>query len=158
LREELKVIPGVAWGVAGAVLLCWLLVVIPLIVEHAERKPEGGPPPSVLVGLLVFAGIVLAVWVVMVFYVNADAGRRQMNRLLWTLLVIFIPNAIGFIVYFLLRNPIGRPCAKCRLLIRPGYAFCPACGEATAPLCPVCRHAVEHGWVNCAYCGAKLAG
>jgi len=108
--------------------------------------------------LLAFAGIVLGAWVLMVFYVNADAGRRQMNRLLWTLLVIFIPNAIGFIVYFLVRRPIGQPCAKCRAIIRPGFSFCPACGEAVAPSCPACRHQIESGWANCAYCGTRLVG
>ncbi|MGH9804997.1 MAG: zinc ribbon domain-containing protein [Candidatus Acidiferrales bacterium] len=159
LRDELKIIPGVAWLAAAAVLLCWILVAIPLILEHEQRKPEGSPlSPTFLIGLLIFSGLVLAAWVVMVFYVSADAGRRQMNRLLWTLLVIFIPNAIGFIVYFLVRKPIGQPCAKCRAFIRPGFSFCPACGEAAAPLCPACHRQIESGWVVCAYCGARLSG
>jgi hypothetical protein len=29
-----------------------------------------------------------------------------MNSLVWTLLVIFIPNGIGFIIYFLTRQPL----------------------------------------------------
>ena len=159
LREELKIIPAIAWVAAGAVALCWFLVVIPLLVQYHHRKPPDSQlPPQFLYGLLMFSGIVLGLWVLMIFYVNADAGRRQMNRLLWTLLVIFIPNAIGFIVYFLVRKPIGQPCAKCRALIRPDFSFCPACGAAASPACPACRHQIESGWTNCAYCGTKLMG
>ena len=101
--------------------------------------------------------IVEALWVLMIFYVNADAKRRQMNRLLWTLLVIFIPNAIGFILYFVLRQPIARPCAKCGTSVRPDFVFCPACGESLAPTCPGCHHGIEPGWTACAFCGARLA-
>jgi len=159
LRDELKIISGAAWLAAAVVALLWILVVIPLLIEHHQRKPQDSQmPPTFLIGLLIFCGIVLGLWVLMVFYVNADAGRRQMNRLLWTLLVIFIPNAIGFIAYFLVRSPIGQPCPKCRAFIRPGFSFCPACGEAAAPLCQSCHHQIESGWANCAFCGAKLSG
>ncbi len=155
-RSELKIIPPAAWLVAGLFLVFWFVVALPLILSRAESKP-GEPPVEVLAGLLTFAGVLLSAWVLMVFYVNADAGRRQMNRLLWTLLVIFIPNAIGFIIYFLLRKPIARPCPKCRTPLRPEFVFCPACGLEIAAKCAACNRAVESGWVSCAYCGAKLS-
>ena len=56
----------------------------------------------------------LAIVILMIGYVNADSKRRGMNSLLWTLLVIFIPKALGFIAYFLLRKPLMMPCPKCR--------------------------------------------
>ncbi len=155
LKAELKIIPPVAWVVAGAALLVWFGLVVPLILGSARPGP-GEPPVWALSALLSFAGVVLSIWVLMVFYVNADARRRQMNRLLWTLLVIFIPNAIGFIVYFLLRQPIARPCPRCRTALRPEYSFCPACGSSLAATCPACHRAVEPGWTACAYCGEKL--
>jgi hypothetical protein len=154
LKEELKLIPAVAWVLAGLLVVVALAWVTPLVVSTAAKKP--GEPVWLLWIVLPFAGLITAVWLLMVFYVNLDAKRRQMNRLLWTLLVIFIPNAIGFIVYFLLRQPIARPCPKCRVLLRPDYVFCPACGQELAPKCPGCRHAVEAGWLACAFCGAKL--
>lgn len=155
LKAELKVIPPVGWLVAVTVVLLWIGVVAPLILGTARPKP-GEPPLWLLGAILTFAGVVLGIWVLMVFYVNTDAGRRQMNRLLWTLLVIFIPNAIGFIIYFLLRQPIARPCPKCRTAVRPDFSYCPACGEKLALTCPGCRHSVETGWAACAFCGAKL--
>ena len=154
-KSELKIIPPAAWLVAGLFMLFWFLLALPLILGSAKHQP-GQPPVAVLVGLLIFAGVVLSLWVLMVFYVNADARRRQMNRLLWTLLVIFIPNAIGFIVYFLLRKPIARPCPKCQAALSPEFLFCPKCGQELAAKCPSCNHAVETGWVACAFCGARL--
>jgi hypothetical protein len=156
-KQELQIIPGVAWGVAVAVLLLWFAVAVPLLAAHHHQRPEATQfPPLALNAFLTFAGVVLGLWVLMVFYVNADSGRRQMNRWLWTLLVIFIPNAIGFIVYFLLRQPVGRPCGKCGATVRPEFTYCPVCGVATAPSCPACHRPVDAGWSCCAYCGAKL--
>lgn len=154
-KSELKIIPPVAWVVAGLFLLFWFLVPMPFVYGSARPGP-GEPPLWLLAAFLSFAGLMLSLWLVMVFYVSADAGRRGMNRLLWTLLVIFIPNAIGFIVYFLLRKPIARPCPKCRAPVRPEFGFCPACGQELAAKCPGCNRAVESGWAACAFCGAKL--
>lgn len=149
LKAELRILSPAAWVVAGLFLLCWFAVVMPFILGTVQ-------PTAVLGGLLTFAGVILSIWVLMVFYVNADAKRRQMNRLLWTLLVIFIPNAIGFIVYFLLRKPIAYPCPKCRAPLQPEFVFCPACGLELAQKCPSCHKAVERGWLTCAFCGGKL--
>ncbi|MGH9777137.1 MAG: PLDc N-terminal domain-containing protein, partial [Candidatus Acidiferrales bacterium] len=117
-KSELKIIPPAGWLAAGFFLLCWFAVVMPFILGTVQ-------PTAALGGLLTFAGVILSIWVLMVFYVNADSGRRQMNRLLWTLLVIFIPNAIGFIIYFVIRKPIARPCPKCQAPVRPEFVFCP---------------------------------
>lgn len=156
-KQELRIIPGVAWVVALVVMTLWFAVLTPLIVAQHQHRPEGAQiPPVALSALLAFAGIVLAIWIVMVFYVHADATRRQMNRWLWTALVIFIPNAIGFIVYFLLRQPIGRPCSKCGATVRPDYTYCPACGAATALSCPSCHRSIDASWICCAFCGVKL--
>jgi len=156
LAAEMRVIPAVAYLVAGIWLVVCYSFLLPLVLREAHPKP-GEPPLWLLSLLLVFAGLVLAAWLLMIFYVNADAKRRQMNRLLWTLLVIFIPNAIGFILYFVLRQPIARPCPKCATPVRPDFVFCPACGQTLAPACPGCHRGVEPGWTACAFCGAKLA-
>jgi hypothetical protein len=158
LKAELKIIPPAGWVIAGLVLLLWLAVAVPFFVQFEQQKPAGpGLPVWLLQALLTFAGLVLSIWVLMVFYVNADARRRQMNILLWTLLVIFIPNAIGFLVYFLLRQPIAEPCPNCRTMLRPDFAFCPACGTTLEPTCAACHKPVERGWAACAFCGAKLS-
>ena len=58
----------------------------------------------------------------MIFYVARDARRRRMNVALWTLLVIIIPNALGFIVYLLLREHVPAICPKCFASMRPEFS------------------------------------
>jgi hypothetical protein len=154
LEEELKLIPFVGWALAGLLLALLWTVVTPLLVATVPRRSD--EPIWVLWIAIPIASVVVSIWLLMIFYVNADAKRRQMNRTLWTLLVIFIPNAIGFIIYFLLRQPIARPCPGCRAPVRPEHVFCPACGRELAAKCPGCRAQVQSGWSFCAACGARL--
>ena len=158
LLEELKTIMAVGWAVAGAWFLVWVTFGIPLLQRLEQRKPTEQQLPALLLqGLLVLAGLILSVWLLMIFYVNADSKRRGMNSLLWTLLVIFIPNAIGFIIYFLIRDPLRVPCPKCGVPLRPDFAFCPSCSFNLSPSCTGCKRPVETGWANCPFCGTTLA-
>ena len=59
-------------------------------------------------GLAAFRGLmplVLIPYIALIGYVNADSRRRGMRSLMWTLLAIFVPNALGIILYFVLRDP-----------------------------------------------------
>ncbi len=108
--------------------------------------------------LLTLVGVAfLGAYVLLVGYVYGDARRRGMNHVLWTLLAIFIPNAIGVILYFILRDPVPVPCPSCHTPAKKGHAFCAGCGSAVRPACPSCRQPVEAGWRNCARCGVALA-
>src|SRR5262249_55726875 len=100
--------------------------------------------------------LILAIYVVLVGYVNADARRRGMRYVMWTLLAIFVPNALGIILYFVIRDPLMIPCPSCSAQIRPGFAFCPSCGTAMAHACPGCRRPVDAHWAHCVACGAKI--
>jgi RNA polymerase subunit RPABC4/transcription elongation factor Spt4 len=122
---------------------------------------DAGMQAMPLVGksaLIALAGVPIAIYALLIGYVNGDAKRRGMRYVMWTLLAIFIPNAIGIIVYFILREPVMKPCPNCSQIVKPGFAFCPNCGYNLAPACPNCRRAVEPGWRNCAACGAPLGG
>jgi hypothetical protein len=155
LKEELKLIHPAGWGLAGVVLLLWLAIALPTITGLIMR--ESNPPPiSFFIILLTLAAFVMSAAVLLVFYVNVDAKRRGMNRLLWTLLVIFVPNGIGFIVYFVLRKPIALACPKCSATVNADYSYCPACQTELAKTCPACHHGVKPDWLNCAYCGKTL--
>jgi RNA polymerase subunit RPABC4/transcription elongation factor Spt4 len=120
--------------------------------------PKQDMPAAGAFALTFLAPIPLTIWILLIGYVNADAKRRGMRYVMWTLLAIFIPNAIGIIVYFILREPVMKPCPHCSQIVKPGFAFCPNCGYNLAPACPNCRRAVEPGWKNCAACGAPLGG
>lgn len=89
-------------------------------------------------------------------YVYADAKRRGMNALLWTLLVILIPKAIGFIAYFLLRKPLLIPCPNCGTEVGSDFPYCPKCGHALTPSCSHCGRAISSDYVCCPYCGKTV--
>jgi hypothetical protein len=82
--------------------------------------------PGLGFGLL--AGVVIAIWILGLGYVNADARRRGMPPILWTLIAAFIPNLLGFLLYFALRRPIALPCPHCGQATTAEQRFCSWCG------------------------------
>jgi RNA polymerase subunit RPABC4/transcription elongation factor Spt4 len=136
--------------------LVWLLLTAGMITLFSFTKP-GDPPFAMKVIMTVIVPIPLSIYALVIVYINADAKRRGMRHVLWTLLAIFIPNAIGIILYFIFREPLLLPCGNCGATAKQTFAFCPSCGEALQPACPSCRRAVESQWANCPYCGGRLA-
>jgi Double zinc ribbon len=151
-KRELSIIP--TWAIVAAALM---LICIPVVLFTVVwRTPLGGPTAPIQLVISVSMGFMLGVLMLMIGYVNQDAGRRGMSRTLWTLLVIFIPNAIGFILYFLLRSPIRITCPKCEAVVDPRVNYCPRCRYSFHPTCPQCRSSVKPGDTFCANCGAQI--
>jgi hypothetical protein len=154
LREEMKVIPRGAWVIA---ILSYLVFVGCTFYIFIPSDPNFIGWPGWVLPL--FAGVIplfLAILILLIGYVNGDARRRGMRYVMWTLLAIFIPNAIGIILYFILRDPLLRGCPNCGTMVPRGFAFCSKCGTALAKACPECRSAVEPEWSHCTKCGARL--
>ena len=151
-RSELAIIPPIARVIA---VLVFLLVQICLLglLPHYEKDI---PPMPFLVLISICGGIVVAIIILMIGYVNADSKRRGMNSLLWTLLVIFVPKALGFIAYFLLRKPLLIPCPNCGTSVGSDFRYCPKCGRAVTPSCTHCGRAINHDYVCCPYCGKPV--
>jgi len=155
-REELRVIPRTAWLLAWAIYFCSaaLIFIFPMQSDSNVRAwPVWGKLVFVCGALLVVLAFIL-----LVGYVYADAKRRKMRYVMWTFLALLIPDGIGIILYFLLRDPLPQPCPSCRAEVTAKFTFCPHCGTALQPTCPQCGRAVEPGWANCPNCGAKLPG
>jgi hypothetical protein len=74
-------------------------------------------------------GAVAAAFVLLAGYVYADSARRGMPAIPWTALAVLIPNGVGFVLYFLLRKPIQRPCSNCGCGVAQDAAFCSRCGQ-----------------------------
>jgi len=154
LRQEMQLIPRTAWVIADCL---WLAIFLLMMLGPFRLDPELYKWP--LAGKLavsVLPGLPLLILVLLIGYIYADARRRRMRYILWTLLATFIPNAIGVILYFILRDPLPAPCPQCGALVRPGHPFCPNCGASLGHTCPQCQRIVEPGWSHCASCGASL--
>ena len=101
-------------------------------------------------------GIVLGTYILFIGYVSRDSKRRGMNPILWTCVAVLIPNALGIILYFVLRQPLRGSCPQCGTTIRTGYNFCPQCNCKLSPNCPQCQHAISFIDIYCPYCGTSL--
>jgi hypothetical protein len=147
IKQELAVIPGWALAIAFTIFL-----VAPVLIFTYEA-----PAPLLFRILIsVLPPTIFAFLVLMIGYVNRDAGRRGMSRTLWTIIVICVPNAIGFILYFLLRNPIQAECPKCRAVVDPRMNYCPNCRYSFHPMCSQCKRPVRPEDTFCTTCGAEL--
>jgi hypothetical protein len=152
-KQEIGLIP--IWAYVLAVLI---FVGMPLLFFGVVWPNEEGSGPGWLFRFVFpfVPATILAFLVLMIGYVNQDAGRRGMSRTAWTLIVVFVPNAIGFIIYFLLRNPIKTQCPKCATLVELRANYCPNCRHSFHPTCPQCKTSVAAADTFCANCGVKL--
>ena len=152
--DGLKIIPRTAWVIASVCYVGFVTLALTVFIP-GDKEMKSWP----IAGKLAFAfGIFLFAyaWILLIGYVFADAKRRGMRYAMWTWLAALIPNGIGIIIYFILRDALPRPCPGCSTLVKSGFVFCPYCGTAMKPTCPNCGRAVEHGWTNCPECGSKL--
>lgn len=76
-----------------------------------------------------FLGILFATWLLGLGFVFADARRRAMRPVLWVLVCILFPHLLGFLLYFVMRQPLASPCGHCGHPIPIGQRFCSWCGS-----------------------------
>jgi RNA polymerase subunit RPABC4/transcription elongation factor Spt4 len=102
------------------------------------------------------AGIVVGCYLLLIGYICSDAKRRGMSSTLWTLVAVLIPNALGILLYFVLRQPLRSVCPQCGHAVQNGFNFCPRCNCKLSPSCPQCQRLVGASDVFCPYCGTSL--
>ena len=152
--KELRVIPDAAWILAWSAYACITAVLFFFV---APRAPEMAKIPRLGQALLIYGFMLIMVaWIALIGYIYGDAKRRQMRCVMWTLLAIFVPHAIGMILYFILRDPLPKPCPGCGHVEKASFPFCPHCGTLLQPTCPKCEKPIEPAWVNCPHCRQPL--
>jgi hypothetical protein len=152
--DEIAIIPWFVYPLAIAAAACMVFLFASYLPGHDPKALH--PPGNWFAGVGV--GAVLAIWFLLIGYVNQDAKRRGMGQLLWTLLAMFVPNMIGLLLYFLLRKPLPEVCPKCGTLVEKGFHYCSKCGCTLTPTCPHCGQSVQRDYVCCPYCGKALTG
>ncbi len=166
--DEFKLVPR--WLVAVAILLFILAQVFAYVVNTQGLTNNGEifPPElknnpalasAALAGIITSCALVIASFLFLFGYVNRDAKRRGMNSTLWTLLVILLFPAyfaIGFIIYFLMREPLPYPCPQCGSSVGARFNYCPNCKCNLFPSCPQCKREIAETDKFCPYCGNDL--
>ncbi len=166
--EEFRIIPR--WLIVLVIVLFLMAQTIALLVNlNAARFGGEIFPPDLkndpataslaLAGIVTGASLFIAPLILLTGYVNRDAKRRGMSSSLWTFLVIvFMPAyfAIGFIFYFLMREPMPYPCPQCANTVGARFNFCPNCKCNLQPSCPQCKREIAETDKFCPYCGNDL--
>jgi RNA polymerase subunit RPABC4/transcription elongation factor Spt4 len=152
--DEVRIISPWAFGVASlAYVMVGTAVVFALI---TNKSGDRFFTPIALIPFGIMIASVLACYILLIGYVNRDAGRRGMSRLLWTLLAVFIPHGLGIVLYFVLRKPRSLNCPQCGAVVEPGFGFCPRCQCRLNAVCPQCHRGVSSAHKFCPYCGGEL--
>jgi hypothetical protein len=168
--EEFGIIPR--WLMVLVAVLYVLALVIAITVNlAASRNPNGNDmfPPELryspalaslaLAGIVTAASLSLTIIIFFITYVNRDASRREMSAALWTILVIILLPAwgfIGFVIYFLMREPLPYPCPQCGSSVGARFNFCPNCKCNLHPSCAQCKRETAETDKFCPYCGNDL--
>ncbi|MCU1286828.1 MAG: hypothetical protein JWO13_3178 [Acidobacteriales bacterium] len=151
--EDTSLVPWWSTMLAVAAFVGWQVVTFKIFIPN---NPHPRPIAFVLFWS-VMVGLFMAFYMLMIGYVNRDARRRGMSPSFWTAIMIFLlASGIGFIVYFLLREPLVLNCPKCEEKVDEEFNFCPRCHYQLNPTCDVCKHGVRLGDIYCAHCGNAL--
>ena len=123
-----KILPWSAMAIAALAIPIWV-VYFASSQGRSLLASEGflNTMPEALWCGLTF-GVFTAAFFLALGYIYGDAKRRQMPAWAWVIAASFIPNLIGFILYFVFRRPLLAPCSSCGRPIRGGEAFCSHCG------------------------------
>ena len=137
LQELFSIIPKPARRTAAALFSIAVMVgvvagALGLRVSHHGHSDVLG---SVIgLGMGVMIGFFFALLSLALGFVYGDARRRNMPAVPWTLVAFFVPNLLGFLLYFVLRKPLATPCPQCGQAMTPEQRFCSWCGyQRTAP-------------------------
>jgi hypothetical protein len=166
--QELKVIPR--WLVRAVLSLYVLALIIGISVNISQMNSGGsGFPPEMqnqpllaslaMAGVITGGALVLSIWLFMLGYVYSDAKRRGMSPGLWTVLVLILSPAYGFIgliIYLLVREPLPYTCPQCSATVSARFNFCPNCKCNLHPACPNCQREVADSDKFCPYCAVEL--
>jgi hypothetical protein len=152
--EEVRIISPVTWVIAVLVAVTMFFCLFFVAIPHDPKLSQW--PGAGAVAFSIWPGALLFLVVMLIGYVNADARRRGMRYVMWTFIAVLLPNMLGVVLYFILRDPLVVMCPKCGAQGRASFAFCPQCGAELTRACPACKRSVDPGWNRCAYCGNAL--
>jgi hypothetical protein len=150
VNRDFKLVARWAWILAAIGFLSVQFVFNVVVARQHDAPPAW---ERTLLGLLV--GLILTCYLLLIGYVNRDSGRRGMSRVLWTTVSVLVPNGLGIILYFILRQPVIGNCPQCGHAVQHGFNFCPQCNYKLNPSCPQCQRMVRPEDTYCPYCGTS---
>lgn len=122
-----------AFAIVSTAALVGLLAGPRFVTAHCAMAGHGGVSSGFHavsgLGIGLLFGSLASIWLLSLGYVYADARRRAMQPVLWTLVAALVPNLLGFLLYFAMRRPITTPCVRCGHGMEADVRFCSWCGH-----------------------------
>jgi hypothetical protein len=127
---NLGLIRPVAWVIGlvfffGMQCLFWFVIWPQTRPDELAKLSEAGK-----ICLPLLASSVGLAYSLLIGFVYVDAKRRGMRYVMWTWLAAVIPDLIGVILYFIMRDPMPTPCPKCNRLSAQSCSFFTSLGSA----------------------------
>jgi hypothetical protein len=132
LRRFLSSVPKTLRLWASALVVCAFLIGLVVGYSTADRGAILRTMVTHGAAALV-VGVCAAIWLLCLGFVFADARRRDMRAVLWVLVAALFPHLLGFLLYFVLRQPIAATCTHCGMAVSNSQRFCPSCGTSLVP-------------------------
>jgi len=132
LRRFLSIVPKTVQLWASVLVACAFLIGL---VAGYKAADQGAllRTMSVYGSAALVLGIALAIWLLCLGFVFADARRRAMRPFLWVLVAALFPHLLGFLLYFVMRHPIAATCTQCGMTVPNYQRFCSWCGTPLVP-------------------------
>jgi Phospholipase_D-nuclease N-terminal len=131
-RPFLSVVPK-AIQVWALVVVCAAVLIALVVALSTSGSGELLRILSLYGAAALVAGSAAAVWLLCVGFVFADARQRAMRPVAWVLVVILFPHLLGFLLYFVMRQPIAATCTHCGMTVPNHQPFCSWCGNSQVP-------------------------
>ena len=129
IRRFLNVVPKELRLWASILAGCLFLIGLGVAYETAGQGVRLRTMSAYGSAALVF-GVLAAIWLLCLGFVFADARRRAMRPILWVLVAALFPHLLGFLLYFVMRQPIAAACTHCGMTVSNHPRFCSWCGTA----------------------------
>jgi len=130
-RRFISIVPKKVQLWASALVGCALLIGLVVGYKAADQGAMFRTM-SAFGGAALLVGAALAIWLLCLGFVFADARRRAMPPLPWVLVAALFPHLVGFLLYFVLRHPIASTCSQCGKTGSLHQRFCAWCGASLA--------------------------
>ena len=132
IRRFLNIVPKEVRLWASILAGCLFLIGLAMAYETAGQGVRLRTMSAYGSAALVF-GVLAAIWLLCLGFVFADARRRDMRPILWVLVAALFPHLLGFLLYFVMRQPIAATCTQCGKMVSNRQRFCSWCGTSLVP-------------------------
>jgi len=130
IRPFVSVIPKAVKVWAGIAMVC--VALFGMVAGYFVADPGTFGMRVAFGAAAVFTGAMVGLLLLGLGFVYADAQRRGMRAALWVCVALFFPHLLGFLLYFVMRQPMATTCIHCGRTIERHPQFCPWCGYRQA--------------------------